>query len=62
MADLGCEFGLARFKVKVRFVVSVWVGVRFRVRVRVIRFIVLQVKSGSHCFGHAAVTTSHPYF
>ena len=34
--------------------------VMVRVRVRVISFI--QVKSGSHWYGHAAATTSHPYF
>ena len=48
------------FRVRVRFRVSVRVRVRVRVRVSVIRFI--RIKSGSHCYGHAAVTTSHPYF
>ena len=49
-----------RFRVRFRVSVSVRVRVRVKVRVRVIRFI--QVKSGSHCYGHAAATTSHPYF
>ena len=50
------------FKVRVSFRVSVRVSVRVRarVRVRVIRYI--QVKSGSHCYGPAAVTTSYIYF
>ena len=49
---------MVRVRVGVR--VRVWVRVRVRVRVRVIRFI--QDKSCSHCYGHAAATTSHPYF
>ena len=51
---------MVKFRVRVRFRVSVRVRVRFRVRVRVVRFI--RVKSGCHCYGHAAATTTHPYF
>ena len=49
-----------RFRVRVRLKVRVRVRVRFRVKIRVI--CVIQVNSGSHCYGNAAATTSHPYF
>ena len=56
----GCEFGLGLGLRSGLVLVSTQVRVRVMVRVRVIHFI--QVKSGSHCYGHAAGTTFHPYF
>ena len=50
-SKMGCDFGLG-------LVSGLESG--FGGRVRIIRFI--QVKSGSHCIGHAAVSSSHPYF
>ena len=73
MADLDRTI-IPKWRVLARFRVNVRVRVTIRVRVGVIRFKQVQfnsiqfiskhttLKSGSNCYGHAAATTSHPYF